>query len=136
VISEGQEDDDYGAVQAVHPRVVGSLVEDEGVRGKNQDLGLSLRWKNKSSPRLLPMVAVAGLGDQEGMEWGNNLFILSERRAVGFGRKGNAQDRFRKGWRIGLKGLLSSPAACLAQLEVGHAMRKVGGGGERRNGLQ
>jgi hypothetical protein len=72
------------------------------------------------------MAAAAGLGDQEGKEGGSSLFILTEMRAVGFGRRGDAQDRFRKGWRIGLKGLLSSPAAGLAQLEVGLAIRKVG----------
>jgi hypothetical protein len=78
------------------------------VRGKNQDLGLSLRWKNQSSLGLLPMAAAAGLGDQEGKEGGRSLFILGERRAVGFGWRGDTQDRFRKGWHIGLKGLLSS----------------------------
>jgi hypothetical protein len=40
------------------------------------------------------MVAVAGQGDQEGMEESSNIFILRERRAVGFGRRGDAQDRF------------------------------------------
>jgi hypothetical protein len=73
-------------------------MEDGGVRGKSQDLGLSLRWKNQSSPGLLPMATVAGLGAQEGKERSSTLFILRERRAVGFRRRGDAQDRFRKGW--------------------------------------
>jgi hypothetical protein len=61
----------------------GPCVKDGGVRGNNQDLGLSLWWKNKSSPRLLPMSAAAGLGDQEGKEGGSSLFILRERGQYG-----------------------------------------------------
>jgi hypothetical protein len=93
VISEGQEDDDDGVVQAGPPMArrcctQGQQVpcmDDGGVRGKNQDLGMSLRWKNQSSPGLLPMAVAAGLGNQEGKEAGSSLFILRERRAVGFG---------------------------------------------------
>jgi hypothetical protein len=45
------------------------------------------RVEDQSSPGLLPMAAAAGLPrDQEGKEGGSNLFILRERRAVGFGR--------------------------------------------------
>jgi hypothetical protein len=140
VISEGWEDDDDGTVQAGPPMArrqctqgqQGPYMEDGGVRSKNQDLGLSLRWKNQRSPGLLPMAAAAGLGDQEGKERGSSLFILRERKAVGFGRRGDAQDRFRKGCRKGLKGLLSSPAAGLAQLEVGFAMTQVGRVGRER----
>jgi hypothetical protein len=68
----------------------GPCVEDGGVRGRNQDLGLSLRWKNQSSLGLLPMAAAAGPGDEEGKEGGSSLFILRERRAVRFGRWGDA----------------------------------------------
>jgi hypothetical protein len=116
----------------VHQRAVGSL--HGGWRGEGQEprFGLSLWWKNQSSPGLLPMVTAAGLSDQEGKEWGSSLFILRERRAVGFGRRGDAQDRFKKGWCIGLKGLLSSPATGLAQLEVRLAMRQVGRVGRER----
>jgi hypothetical protein len=72
------------------------------------------------------MAAAAGLGDQEGKERGSSLFILRERRTVGFGRRGDTQDSFRKGWRIGLKDLLSSLVVGLAQLEVRLAMRQAG----------
>jgi hypothetical protein len=64
--------------------------------------------KNQSSSGLLPMAAASRLVDQEGKEGGSSLFKLKERRAAGFGRRGDTLDRFRKGWRIGLKSLLSS----------------------------
>jgi hypothetical protein len=50
-----------------------------------------------------------GKGGQSGLEGG----VMPR---IGFGNR----------WRIGLKGVLSSPAASLAQLEVGTAMRRVG----------
>jgi hypothetical protein len=104
------------------------------VRGKNQDLGLSLRWKNQSSPGLLPMAATVGLGDQEGKEGGQQPFYTEGKRAVGSGRRGDAQDRFRKGWRRGLCGLFLSPTAGLAQLEAALARRQVGLVGRERMG--
>jgi hypothetical protein len=93
----------------VHPRAAGSL--HGGWRGEEQE----------------PRSGAVPKVEKSGLTWaasnGGNLFILRERRAVGFGRRGDALDMFKKGWRIGLKGLLSSPAAGLAQLEVGLAMR-------------
>jgi hypothetical protein len=54
--------------------------------------------------------------DQEGKEGDSSLFILRERRVVGFGGGGGgpAQDSFRKGWRTVLYGLIPSPATGLA----------------------
>jgi hypothetical protein len=45
--------------------------------------------KNQSSSGLLPMAAASRLVDQEGKEGGSSLFKLKERRAAGFGRRGD-----------------------------------------------
>jgi hypothetical protein len=57
----------------------GPCMEDGGVRGNNQYLGLSQRRKKQISPGLLPMAVAASLGGQEGKEGGSSLFILRER---------------------------------------------------------
>jgi hypothetical protein len=45
---------------------------------------------------------------------GQQPFYTEGKRVVGFGRRGDAQDRIRKGWRMSLYGLFPSPSAGLA----------------------
>jgi hypothetical protein len=110
-------------------------MEDGGVWGKNQDLGLSLGSKIRAHLGcfqwqwllLWLVIRMARKGAAAFLYWGKG-------GAVGFG-SGDTQERIRKGWRTCLYGLLPSPTAGLAQLEAALARRQVGLIG-RENGQQ